>query len=352
VTVPNLPPSDTPDRMLRQSLRHPAHLRAFLQAAVPDLAAGFDCERARLLDREFPLDDWRRREADLPFEIPFRTGDHEVWALVCVLLEHQSDADPIMPLRLLYFTAVYWDRQWREWESRPPPRPTFRLRPVLPIVLYTGRTPWGSNRTLADLLGEPRAFHAFAPDWRPLFWSLADQAPEALLNSGTEWLQTLAVIRAEGADAAEFRAVYSEAMRRLQDLHGRDKVRWYDLMRIVLTWAFWRRPQNERAELRQEAEASQADLERRREVQTMSQTIAEALIEEGMEKGMEEGMEKGIATGRLLSARAMLRKLLEKHFGALPEALVERINATDDVDRLQAAFDQALVLTNLADLQF
>jgi hypothetical protein len=81
----------------------------------------------------------------------------------------------------------------------------------------------------------------------------------------------------------------------------------------------------------------------------MSQTIAEALIEEGMEKGMEKGMQRGIATGRLLSARTMLRKLLEKNFGALPEALLDRIDAAD-VDRLEAAFDQALGLTNLADL--
>jgi hypothetical protein len=67
-------PRDLVDRVIRQSLRHPAHLRAFLEAAVPDLAAGFVCEQARLIDREFPLDDWRRREADLPFELPYRTG--------------------------------------------------------------------------------------------------------------------------------------------------------------------------------------------------------------------------------------------------------------------------------------
>ena len=48
------PPRDLPDRVIRQSLRHPAHLRTLLQQAVPQLAAGFDCERARLIDREFP----------------------------------------------------------------------------------------------------------------------------------------------------------------------------------------------------------------------------------------------------------------------------------------------------------
>jgi hypothetical protein len=82
-------PRDLADRVIRQELQHPANLRAFLHQAVPALAGGFDCERGRLVEREFPLDDWGRREADLPFEVPYRLGDDELWALVYVLIEHQ-----------------------------------------------------------------------------------------------------------------------------------------------------------------------------------------------------------------------------------------------------------------------
>src|SRR6185312_17149878 len=83
------------DRMMRQTLKHPANLRSLLGQAVPHLAAGFDCDRACLLDPDFPMDDWRGREADLPFEIPYRHGAEEIWSLVCVLLEHQSDTDTL-----------------------------------------------------------------------------------------------------------------------------------------------------------------------------------------------------------------------------------------------------------------
>jgi len=79
MSAANEPPlRDLPDRIIRESLKHPANLRAFLSRTVPDLAGSFDCDRARLLDREFPLEDWRRREADLPFEIPYRVGADEV----------------------------------------------------------------------------------------------------------------------------------------------------------------------------------------------------------------------------------------------------------------------------------
>jgi hypothetical protein len=64
------PIRDFADRALRDSLRHGKHLRGLLGRVVPELVDGFDFEHLRTLDREFPIEDWRRREADLPLEIP------------------------------------------------------------------------------------------------------------------------------------------------------------------------------------------------------------------------------------------------------------------------------------------
>ena len=66
---------DFPDRAIRQLLENPGNLRELLVAAVPDLAPGFDCDRAELQPPAFPLDDWRYRESDLLFLIPYRTGN-------------------------------------------------------------------------------------------------------------------------------------------------------------------------------------------------------------------------------------------------------------------------------------
>lgn len=338
---PHEPPRKLPDQVIRESLQHPASLREFLQAVVPHLAAGFDCERARLIARDFPMEDWRVREADLPFEIPYRTAEGERLALVCVLIEHQSDTDVLMPLRSLYFAVGYWDRQWRTWMELPPPRPPLRLSPVLPIVLYTGPTPWGSNRTMADLLTEPRAFHVFAPVWEPLFWNLAERTPRDLLDSGSAWLEMLSVIRVERAEAAEFQAVFAEAIHRLAALQGREEVRWSDLLRIVLTYASWRRPPVERPTL--EKIALETNPTRKEEVRKMVQTIAEALIEEGHAKGHAEGHAEGV----LETNRENLRRLLLRKFPQLPEAILQRINACTDIERLKAALDRLLDLKSL-----
>ncbi len=159
------------------------------------------------------------------------------------------------------------------------------------------------------------------------------------MQSGEAWLQLLAVIRSQEADAADFVRVFGEVFGRVQNLHGDDHPRWYDLLRAVWAWGHWRRPPAERAALAAAAAASQQELSRRQEVQVMGQTIAEALIEEGMAKGA------------LLATRASLRTLLEKRFGKLPEALIQRIDATVDIEGLQEAFHQAIDLKTLQDLK-
>ena len=294
--APSEPPRDLADRMVRQALRHPANLRAFLHQAVPELADGFDYDRCRLLDREFPLEDWRRREADLPFEVPYRLGDEELWALVYVLLEHQSAEDPAMPLRLLLLRGpVLGAAVAGVGTAGGPAKGPLRLSPVLPLVLYTGAGPWENNRTLHDMLGEPAEFHGFVPQWGPLFWELGQQTPESLLESGDEWQQVLAVLRAQGQPAPDFERVFVEAMRRLEALASRDHVRWCELMQIVLSWAQARRPVPEREALRAAGLAALIDANRQKEVASMGQTIGEAIWEEGRLKGESTGELGGLA---------------------------------------------------------
>jgi predicted transposase YdaD len=348
----NPPLHDLPDRFLRQSLQHPNNLRALLEQAVPQLADRFDCSRAHLLDREFPLDDWRRRETDLPFEIPYRTAEGtELWALVFVLIEQQSSSDPWMPLRMLIYATLYWERCWKRWEQTPTPRPEPRLPPILPLVFYTGVRPWNTNRTLADLLAEPAAFHVFAPRWEPLFWNLEDHSAEQLLASGNEWLQALAVIRAQEEDAAAFAAVFQQAVQALQPLLGRDHPRWYDLLRLLLTWVYWRRPRAERRNLINAVLASETEAIRQREIEAMSQQVEEKWEQWARERGMEIGREEGLAEGELRAHRANLRDLIEDRFGSVPEAVQQQIDGCQDVNRLRAAVRQVYRIESLDQLQ-
>ncbi len=234
------PPREMPDRLVRRSLEVPANLHDFLRDAAPQHSEGFDYTRVRPVNREMFTGDWRIREADLLFEIPFLDETLTVPAIVCVLLEHQSDTDRPIPLRMLFTTTGYWERCLHTWEALPRPRPRFELPPILPILLYTGERPWGSARTIHDLLGGPAVFHTFAPEWGPLFWNLADRTPQQLLDGGA-FLQVMAILRVAREEQAEFERVFAAAMGRLQALHGSEEVRWHDLLNFALRYAVWRR---------------------------------------------------------------------------------------------------------------
>jgi hypothetical protein len=151
----------------------------------------------------------------------------------------------------------------------------------------------------------------------------------------------------QGEEASAFERVYVEAMRRLAPLASQDHVRWYDLMRIILSWALWRRPGTERQTLFAAAQATQAEVNRQKEVGLMGQTIAESIWEEGWLKGESAGELKG----ELKASRRTLRRLLADRFGSVPEAVLQRIESITDVDRLTAAAVQVSHVAAPEDLQ-
>jgi hypothetical protein len=146
------------------------------------------------------LEDWRRRESDLLFRVPFRTPEPAPPALVCVLVEHQSVPDPPMPLRMLLYAVLYWEREWKAWEAAHPRGQPLELTPVLPVVFHTGTEPWRTNRELAELFVGPPELRPVAPHWPLLFWELAEHSTASLLASSSAWLRCMAVIRAEADD--------------------------------------------------------------------------------------------------------------------------------------------------------
>jgi hypothetical protein len=310
-----------------------------LREVVPDLIERFDVANAKLLDRSFLLEDWRGRESDLLFEIPFHSADGDLPVLVVVLLEHQSRPDALMPLRMLLYAVLFWERQWKEYETDHPTGESLKLTPILPIVFHTGKGRWTTNRTLAELIGGPEALRKFIPAWNILFWDLADRAPQDLLNAAGEFMQTLAIVRVDHENRETYRTVYVDALRRLEPLSDRDKMRWRDLVMFLLSWGGQRRTKDEFQDLLDAATASQSDVAHRKEMNAMSstagQTWAQAMKEEGA----------------LRNCREILRAILEDQFGPLPDALVRRIEAASDLDRLKASVRQAARIAKLEDLQ-
>jgi hypothetical protein len=323
------PPRDFVDRLMRGLLGRVDNLADFLRCARPVLAGNFAFERGRPDTREFITEDWRRREADLLFEIPYRWAAREIEVLVWVLLEHQSRTDTLVPLRMLFESVMAWAQQWQHWAGRLPPRSALRLQPVFPIVLYTGSRPWGSNETLRDMVDAPPELLELVPDWGPIFWNLSQRTTAELLGAGP-FMQLLAVMRASETD--QFQGVYRQASANLAALAATQMVRWQELLHGLLSFVLRERPLAEHDALVQVIR--ETNRPREMEVSTMARTIAEHLIEQG----------------ELHATRRLLRRALERKFGPLHESILQRIEACNDVPRLEEAALQAPELEKPEDL--
>src|SRR4029077_1697919 len=114
--------------------------------------------------------DYRHVECDVVLSAPLRptrsaSGSRSL--LLYIFVEHQSNPDWLMPLRILdYLVQIYWSQfrggqQGRSFARR-------KLHPVLPIVLYTGAKRWDSVGSLADLVGMGDRFASVTPSFEPL----------------------------------------------------------------------------------------------------------------------------------------------------------------------------------------
>ena len=335
-----------PDRAMREALEQVENLRNVLFLAVPEVASCLDFARADYIKPGFLLEDWRSRESDLLCLIPYRPpgAEESETVLICILLEHQSRPDPLMPLRVLLYAVLFWEQQWKEYERRHAQGEALRLTPVVPIVLHTGAGPWTGNRRLADLFEGPDALKAYAPDWPLLFWDLAARTPEALLAADGPFAQFLAVVRAEQSDAEDFQRICTELVQQLEPVAGQDKMRWRDLLLLVFSWIYQRRPEEEQEALRRVLVDSQSDVALREEVKAVSETTKVSW--------MQQAEVRGIHQGKLIDRQELLITLLGDAVGEVPDSLKSAIRNCDDLDRLLTAVRKAPKVTSLDEFQF
>lgn len=138
-------PSNPHDAYFRQVLARPANAAGELRTAMPDaVAERVDWDTLVLQPCSFVSQQLRSRYSDLLFRT--RLDSHD--AFVYLLVEHQSRADPLMPMRMLEYLVAIWNRYVREHPK------TEVLPAVTPMVVHAhphGRR-WHTPTELADLI--------------------------------------------------------------------------------------------------------------------------------------------------------------------------------------------------------
>jgi predicted transposase/invertase (TIGR01784 family) len=335
------------DSLYKQLFAHPEIVRdlvvGFLAA---DWVTGLTVEAFERVNASYASDHGKVRHDD----VVWRAQIGGEWVYVYILLEFQARPDKWMALRMqVYVGLLYQDLVAQHKLSKHG-----KLPPVLPIVLYHGRSPWRAATTLASLmLPPPLGLERFQPDQQYL---LIDQ------HHGTARADVVSLLfrLLDATTDLELREVLDLLAERIRD-HDMDAVRdsltrWIQFtlqdaavetsMDLEEAFTMKMRRKFSYDEMFDPGmfERPIAKAREKAIVEGLQQGRQEGLQQgllEGLQQGLQEGLQEGLQQGQRLALRSLMCRLLGD---AMPPEVASRV-AVADVEQLntwiKAMFDGA-----------
>jgi len=264
---------------------------------------------------------------DIVWRVPFRdraAGDAEsAWLHLILMIEVQGTVDHLMALRVRNYVDNHHMELWRGRRFGA----TDRLAPVLPIVIYTGKTRWTAARRVIDLVTPSASRHA-EPD-------LTSRTNELFAGDGYLTLDTMRVavddLPRDNA-AALLAGICNPTMERLPEDAAQLRVLLDDpelrpLLEIVLLWADRTAQRSMNFDLGADDMAVVDRLHESGELEdyfaARRRAYQEQFRAEGVEQGIERGIERGLAAERDLLRRQAARKFDPRTAERLAELLAD-----------------------------
>jgi predicted transposase YdaD len=284
------------------------HARGALRELVgEELAGRLQWSELRLVPGTYVEEALRDSMSDLVFSVRFRGSRHR--ALAYLLWDHQRQPDRLMPLRLFNYGGRAVHDYTESIDAIPGYVPT-----LIPILVYQGPGEWPGPYLLSDLStlpGEPPP--PILADLRMIVHELRDDSlpPSELTELARTTLRLLRL-------AALGQLVVANAERVARWLDGVHEAHGYGDHRALLEYIYAAGSDEGMIE---------AIIEHTREdLKDTVMSIADKLEARGEARGRAEGEARGRAEGEA-RGRALLLRMLERRFGALPEDAHARVLA-------------------------
>ncbi len=242
-----------PQNGLRMLLQNPGNVR--------DLLALVDLESRELIDFDqmapvpttFVQRDYRHVEADLVLRAPLRRSGKERQVTIYILIEHQSEPDPLMAFRVLEYVVQIYKAQTRHSARRKGTLSRPALQPVIPMVIYTGLRPWKSLGRMPDLVERGREFERLIPALDPVFVNLPATPAGKLESEGGSFGWVLRLVQERHSRLREFQSLLQRVVASLEQLPSEERMRWLDLLSYIHALVYHERVPSEHRGLQEEA---------------------------------------------------------------------------------------------------
>jgi len=331
-----------PENGIKLLLENRRNVRDLFLLTEEEIVSLIDFLHLKFVRGTFVGRDYRQVESDLVLTAPYRPEGVPRRLWLYLLLEHQSEPDALMPLRLLEYVVQIFKMQQREWLKQHRSVAGLRFQPVLPLVLYTGTERWESLGDLVDLIELGERFRKITPTMKPLFVNLPALPPERLESQGGSFGQVLRAVRGRKLPVAEFGGLLEQVTAKLEDMPAAERMRRQELLSYLHALVYHERETAEQPALLERIEAAAGTDQFRRELMAMGQT--------GSEFHRAEGRKEGEKRGEIRARREALLEFLQGRFGEVPAPVNAKVKGTRDIEQLKTWSQRAATAETLADV--
>ena len=306
------------DSFFKEIFSRPEHARDFLQNYLPaDLLRLLDLSSLKISKDTFVDPELQQHFSDLLYEVKL---PNQSVALVYLLFEHKSYPEPYIAFQLLRYMTRIWEQLLKQKQP---------LAPILPLVLYHGRSRWTVSPHFRDLFDLPEALRPYFPDFSYQLYDLSRYDEEQL--KGQIILQVVLRLLKYSL-RPEINDRLSNTLALLRQLAEKQTVMEY--LYVFVRYLSQGVDQVDETVL-QEAVMNLLD-----EGDEFMPTLAEKWKEEGIAIGLEQGREEGREEGREATLK-ILRRFLTQRFGI-------------DLDHFDELYEQCNLQTldRLSDIAF
>ena len=288
------------DRLVKRLLSNPKTAKEILSLYLPkEILALADLNHLSLQRDSFIDDEHRAFAVDLLFKTTFQKEEGYFW----VLLEHQRNNDPWLPVRIFKYIAIIWDHLRKTSKTQKIPL-------VYPIIIYNGSRPYSHSLTLKDMI-TPAASQKIFEDFFKTPFCLIDLTiieDETLRKNlqnhvkGIALLMTLKHIFDKNLQTY-FEHTLVTAFKQLDQSNSRDEL--VDMLYYLLNEGIFLNKERFWHILHKEFNPATEG-----KVMTIAQELKAQGIEEGILKGRLEGRLEGKLEGKLEAKLEVAQRML------------------------------------------
>jgi predicted transposase/invertase (TIGR01784 family) len=312
--------SNPHDTFFKQTFSQPEVIHNFLvEYLPPEVATALNLDGLELQKDSFVDSQLQEHFSDLLYKCPL-VGEETAEAFVYLLLEHKSSPEKLTPLQLLGYMVQIWQSVTRQGKDELPP--------IIPMVIYHGRSRWRVVEDFAGLFKGPESLRPYWPAFRYQLYDLGRYSREEL--RGMAWNRIIYLILKHIRDP-DFPEKFPGILRLFQELSNAETAVEY--LRVVLVYV------SGAANVTQDAVKAALETGFTQDGDAIMTDLLTEWIEEKVEKGKQQATINSILDILLL------------RFDVAPPAVSERLEKIEDVEVLRQLNRQAVTAESLADFE-